>query len=54
MIKNFLDLIVAIWDFLKIRKQYWLGPFILTTLVTILIAIISKGPEIAPFIYSNN
>jgi len=52
--KNLLDSITAVWDFLKIRKKYWLGPFIMTILVIILIAIFSKGTALAPFVYSNN
>ena len=40
------------WDFIKVRKKYWLMPiFIVLVLVGALI-ILSQGSEIAPFIYT--
>ncbi len=48
----FLDLILDIWDFLKIRKKYWLAPLILTILLMGVLIFFSQGSVIAPFIYS--
>ena len=31
--KALLDLIVDIWDFMKVRKKYWLAPLIFTILL---------------------
>ena len=47
-----LDLIKDIWDFLKIRKKYWLAPLILTILLMGVLIFFSQGSVIAPFIYS--
>jgi hypothetical protein len=40
------------WDFLKVRKKYWLLPiFILLFLFGSLI-VLSQGTAVAPFIYT--
>jgi hypothetical protein len=40
------------WDFIKVRKKYWLLPiFIVLVLFGILIAL-SQGTAVAPFIYT--
>ena len=48
----FLDLIVDIWDFLKIRKKYWLAPLIITIILMGALIIFTQGSVVAPFIYS--
>ena len=47
-----LELISDIWDFLKIRKKYWLAPLIITLLLMGALIIFTQGSVIAPFIYS--
>tara|TARA_A100001035_G_C27533630_1_gene386383 strand:+ start:222 stop:383 length:162 start_codon:yes stop_codon:yes gene_type:complete len=47
-----LELINDIWDFLKIRKKYWLAPLIITLLLMGALIIFTQGSVIAPFIYS--
>ena len=47
-----LDLIKDIWDFLKIRKKYWLAPLIITILLMGALIIFTQGSVVAPFIYS--
>ena len=47
-----LELINHIWDFLKIRKKYWLAPLIITLLLMGALIIFTQGSVIAPFIYS--
>ncbi len=46
------DLTKDVWDFLKRRKKYWLGPMIITLILFITIIIITQGSAIAPFVYS--
>ena len=46
------DLLKDVWDFLKIRKKYWLAPLILTILIMGILIFFSQGSVIAPFIYS--
>ncbi len=48
----FLDLINDIWDFLRIRKKYWLAPLIITILLMGALIIFTQGSVVAPFIYS--
>ena len=48
----FIELIKDIWDFLKIRKKYWLAPLILTIVLMGALIITTQGSVIAPFIYS--
>ncbi len=50
--RDFLELIIDIWDFLKVRKKYWLAPLIITLVFIGSIIVISQGSIIAPFIYS--
>ena len=50
--KTFLDLIFDIWDFLKVRKKYWLAPLIITMVLMGALLFFTQGSVIAPFIYS--
>ena len=51
---DFLDLILDIWNFLKIRKKYWLAPLIVTILLMGALIVFTQGSVIAPleFIYN--
>ena len=48
----FLDLVKDIWDFLKVRKKYWLAPLIITLVLMGALIVATQGSVIAPFIYS--
>ncbi len=48
----FFDLTKDIWDFLKVRKKYWLAPLIITLIVMGSLIIFTQGSVLAPFIYS--
>tara|TARA_Y100000589_G_scaffold324072_1_gene359639 strand:+ start:184 stop:345 length:162 start_codon:yes stop_codon:yes gene_type:complete len=48
----FLEILKDIWDYLKIRKKYWLAPLIITTLLMGALLIFTQGSVVAPFIYS--
>ena len=47
-----IDLAKDIWDFLKIRKKYWLAPLIITLVLMGSLIIFTQGSVSAPFIYS--
>ena len=47
-----IDLIKDVWDFLRIRKKYWLAPLIITLVFMGALIIFSQGSIIAPFIYT--
>ena len=50
--KDFIELLKDIWDFLKIRKKYWLAPLIIVIVLMGTLIIFSQGSVVAPFIYS--
>ena len=49
---DLLDLTKDIWDFLKVRKKYWLAPLIITILFMGALIVFTQGSVVAPFIYS--
>ena len=48
----FLDLVKDIWDFMKVRKKYWLFPIIIVLVVFGGLIVLSQGSAVAPFIYT--
>ena len=50
--KAFFDLAKDIWDFMKVRKKYWLAPLIITIVLMGTLIIFTQGSVVAPFIYS--
>ena len=50
--KDLLELLKDIWDFLKVRKKYWLAPLIITIVLMGSLIVFTQGSVIAPFIYS--
>ena len=50
--RDFLELINDIWNYLRVRKKYWLGPLIITILFMSFLIFVTQGSVIAPFIYS--
>jgi len=49
---NKYSIIKEFWDFLKVRKKYWLMPIVFFLLLLGVILIAAKGSALAPFIYS--
>jgi len=48
----FLDLAKDIWDFLRVRKKYWLAPLIITIALMGALIVFTQGSVVAPFIYT--
>jgi hypothetical protein len=40
------------WDFLKVRKKWWLAPVMLFLLLLSLVMVLAQGSAVAPFIYT--
>ena len=40
------------WDYLKVRKKYWLLPIFIVPIFFDALIILSEGSVVAPFIYS--
>lgn len=46
------DLAKDVWDFLKVRKKFWLAPLIITIVLMGALIVFTQGSVVAPFIYS--
>jgi hypothetical protein len=40
------------WEFLKVRKKYWLGPIVFIMLLLGTLIVLTEGSALAPFIYA--
>ena len=47
-----MDFIKEFWEFLKVRKKYWLFPILLSLVLFGALIVLSQGSAIAPFIYT--
>jgi len=47
-----MDLIKEFWEFVKLRKKYWLLPILLFLVLFGGLIILSQGSAVAPFIYT--
>jgi hypothetical protein len=47
-----LSIVGEFWDFIKVRKKWWLAPIILLLLLLSALIILSQGSALAPFIYA--
>lgn len=47
-----LDVLKDLWDFLKIRKKFWMAPIILVLLLLGGLIVLTQGSAVAPFIYT--
>lgn len=41
-----------LWEFMKVRKKFWLAPIIIILLLFGALIIFTQGSAIAPFIYT--
>jgi hypothetical protein len=47
-----LDLLKDLWDFMKMRKKFWLMPIIIVMLLLGALLALSQIAAISPFIYT--
>ena len=47
-----MEFLKEFWEFLKVRKKYWLLPIIIVLILFGGLIILSQGSAIAPFIYT--
>jgi len=45
-------LIGEIWDFLKVRKVWWLAPIIIMLILVGILIIFGQSSAVSPFIYA--
>jgi hypothetical protein len=46
------SLIAEFWQFLRVRKKFWLLPIILVTVLIGALLVFAQGSALAPFIYT--
>ena len=47
-----MNFLIEFWNFLKVRKKFWLLPIILVLALFGGLIILSQGSDVAPFIYT--
>ena len=47
-----LDLIKDLWEFMRVRKKFWLSPIIFMLVLLGGLLVVAQGSAIAPFIYT--
>jgi hypothetical protein len=47
-----LSILSELWDFLKVRKKWWLAPILILLILLGGLVIITQGSALAPFIYA--
>ncbi len=47
-----LSVIAEFWQFLKVRKKFWLAPILVILLLLSLVIVLAQGSALAPFIYA--
>ncbi len=47
-----LDLLKDLWEFMKVRKKFWLAPLIIVMLLLGALLVLTQGSAVAPFIYT--
>ena len=47
-----MDLIKEFWEFLRIRKKFWLLPIVMTLVLLGALIVFTESSALAPFIYT--
>jgi hypothetical protein len=47
-----LTILGELWDFMRERKKWWLGPIVAVLLLLGLLLVFTQGSALAPFIYT--
>ena len=46
------SIVRELWDFMRVRKKWWLGPIIVVLLLLGTLLVLTQGTALAPFIYT--
>ena len=46
------SIVTEFWEFLKIRKRYWLLPIVLMLVIFAAMIVFTESSAVAPFIYA--
>lgn len=46
------NILVELWNFLKVRKVWWLAPVIILLILIAVLVILSQSSVVSPFMYA--
>ena len=46
------DFVKDLWDFMRLRKKFWLAPIIIVLVLLGGLILLAEGTAVAPFIYT--
>lgn len=46
------SILMEFWDFLRVRKRYWLAPIVIIFVMLSLLVVFTESSAVAPFIYT--
>ena len=47
-----MSILVELWQFMRVRKKFWLLPVVIMTLLFGGLLVLAEGSAVAPFIYT--
>jgi Family of unknown function (DUF5989) len=47
-----MSFVAELWEFMRVRKKFWLFPIVIMTLMFGGLVVLSHGSAVAPFIYT--
>ena len=47
-----LSIIKEFWEFMRVRKRYWLAPIIIILVLLSILVVFAQSSAVAPFIYT--
>jgi len=47
-----LEILKEFWEFLKVRKKWWLAPILIVLILLGSLIVLTEGSAVAPFIYT--
>ena len=47
-----LEFLIDLWQFMRVRKKFWLAPIIIVLLLLGVLIVFAEGTAVAPFVYT--
>ncbi len=47
-----MSFLIELWEFIKVRKKFWLLPIIIIMLLLGVLIVLAQGTVVAPFVYT--
>ena len=47
-----LEFLKDLWDFMRVRKKFWLAPIIIVLMLLSVLIVFVEGTAVAPFVYT--